>query len=412
MISGAVTDENYAIKWPIALLCSCAVAFIPTSILPLVPFNNQSVKNFLVALTVGMLVADVFLLVLPHLLHLHHEAHHSEPPPPPPTEKKGFWKKVFSKNKDEMDPTFSQVDSEDHDIDDPFLMVVLMGFLLFFFLERFFQSFEDKHEKESAEKDEKIFEGPCSPFKKARVAKDPSANIQQEGVPYQRKKESKTEESEKKIDKDVKKDPEKKTEDKTSEGGGDKSHDSHHGHDDHHGLNPACKLSLAMDAIHNASDGLRLGVAFFTSLAGGMGMSVVFLIHELAHELGDTTTLVQHGQSPIHAIHFQHKTATMLFLGCAVGLTSERYLRGSDILMALSAGAYLYVACVKMLPKLLARKNADLMNGIVESCAILLGFFLMKKIVQLELDGLIPLIHFAEYIINSDFIQRFLGNLL
>mmetsp|Transcript_77339 Transcript_77339/g.177131 ORF Transcript_77339/g.177131 Transcript_77339/m.177131 type:complete len:100 (+) Transcript_77339:3-302(+) len=88
----------------------------------------------------------------------------------------------------------------------------------------------------------------------------------------------------------------------------------------------------------------------------------------------------------------------------------ERFIRASDYLMAAAAGAYLYIACVKMLPNLLATKCNEFKTALIEGAAILLGFFVMREIVVLETDGLRPLMGFANYLIDSSAFQSILSN--
>mmetsp|Transcript_23230 Transcript_23230/g.49678 ORF Transcript_23230/g.49678 Transcript_23230/m.49678 type:complete len:104 (-) Transcript_23230:396-707(-) len=80
------------------------------------------------------------------------------------------------------------------------------------------------------------------------------------------------------------------------------------------------------------------------------------MLHEIPHELGDFATLVKRGFTWNAAIMLQIMTSIVAaFLGTAFGLYSRHLVEGlgSDILLPFTAGGFLYLACVTILPDVL-----------------------------------------------------------
>eukprot|EP00980_Cylindrotheca_fusiformis_P007031 scaffold1475_cov111-Cylindrotheca_fusiformis.AAC.10 len=121
-------------------------------------------------------------------------------------------------------------------------------------------------------------------------------------------------------------------------------------------------LNLAADALHNFTDGLAIGASFASSAddkstvmsllksRGGLAtLSVLF--HEIPHELGDFAILVKSGLSNKQAILCQFGTATAAMIGTLVGVYLQHFAGDSLILM--TAGGFIYLAAVSILPEIL-----------------------------------------------------------
>ena len=143
-------------------------------------------------------------------------------------------------------------------------------------------------------------------------------------------------------------------------------------------LSSAVLLNLLGDACHNFTDGLAIGATFsltqiphssgeimswttaFSLLKsrGGLASISVFL-HEIPHELGDFATLVRAGCSRNMAIGLQFLTSIAAFAGTAFGLFSADYIEGlgHEVLLPFTAGGFLYLACVTILPDVLETES-------------------------------------------------------
>lgn len=111
-------------------------------------------------------------------------------------------------------------------------------------------------------------------------------------------------------------------------------------------------LNLLADAMHNFTDGIAIGASFAAGqgLATAMFLSIIF--HELPHEIGDFTILIQNGLSKWQAIKAQFLTAVAAVLGTAVGLQATRNKGLEELLLAFTSGGFVYLATVSMLPEI------------------------------------------------------------
>lgn len=149
-------------------------------------------------------------------------------------------------------------------------------------------------------------------------------------------------------------------------------------------LQTAGILNLAADALHNFSDGIAIGAAFASG--GGLGYSTALatLLHELPHEIGDFAVLVQNGCTKWEAIGAQFATALAAFAGTAVGLLATQYAGLEQPLLAVTAGGFVYVSCVAVMPDVLSTGNPSFGQGVAEVGAMCAGIALMACVALLE----------------------------
>ena len=146
---------------------------------------------------------------------------------------------------------------------------------------------------------------------------------------------------------------------------------------------PSIKLSAYLNIIadftHNITDGLALSSSFYSSPALGATTTLAVFCHEIPHEVGDFALLIQGGMSKKVAMGLQFVTALGAVLGTIIGITVQEYggsgsaearavvgggsggntgllgtsLRWGDMLLPFTAGTFLYVATVGVIPELL-----------------------------------------------------------
>ncbi|KAM8838864.1 zinc transporter ZIP6 isoform 1-T1 [Synchiropus picturatus] len=132
------------------------------------------------------------------------------------------------------------------------------------------------------------------------------------------------------------------------------------------------------DGLHNFSDGLAIGAAFTRGLSGGLSTSVAVFCRELPHKLGDFAVLLKAGMTVRQAVLYNFLSAIMAFLGLLVGLLIGQYAECVCMwVFALTAGLFLYVSLVDMVPEML--HNGDSGSGhcgffLLQNVGILLGF--------------------------------------
>lgn len=122
-----------------------------------------------------------------------------------------------------------------------------------------------------------------------------------------------------------------------------------------------------------------------------MSTTLAVLVHEIPHEIGDFAILIKSGWSVGHALCAQLLTAIGALVGVvigawpavmeAMGIEHDKHEvhQYANHLLPFTAGGFVYVAMVNVLPTLLEEK-VSLWQTIKEVTAMLLGVALMYLI--------------------------------
>jgi len=143
---------------------------------------------------------------------------------------------------------------------------------------------------------------------------------------------------------------------------------------------PSVKLSAYLNIIadftHNITDGLALSSSFYASPTIGATTTLAVFCHEIPHEVGDFALLIQGGMSKKTAMGLQFVTALGAVLGTIIGITVQELggsgataaeavsgvgnvgllgtsLSWGDMLLPFTAGTFLYVGTVGVIPEIL-----------------------------------------------------------
>ncbi|KAG8572048.1 hypothetical protein GDO81_011892 [Engystomops pustulosus] len=180
----------------------------------------------------------------------------------------------------------------------------------------------------------------------------------------------------------------------------------HHHHQNHHphshsqrysreelkdaGIASLAWMVIMGDGLHNFSDGLAIGAAFTEGFSSGLSTSVAVFCHELPHELGDFAVLLKAGMTVRQAVLYNALSAMLAYLGMMTGILIGHYAEHvSQWIFALTAGLFMYVAFVDMVPEMLHNDASD--HGcsrwgyfLLQNAGILLGFSIMLIISIVE----------------------------
>nr|XP_055071760.1 zinc transporter ZIP10 isoform X1 [Misgurnus anguillicaudatus] len=171
---------------------------------------------------------------------------------------------------------------------------------------------------------------------------------------------------------------------------------SHHGHchSDQEmkdaGIASIAWMVIMGDGMHNFSDGLAIGAAFSANITGGISTSVAVFCHELPHELGDFAVLLKAGMSVKQAIVYNVLSALMAYAGMVIGTAVGQYAHNvTSWIFAVTAGMFLYVALVDMLPEMLhgdseEHKRCEMGHFVLQNFGMLTGFGIMLLIAIFE----------------------------
>ena len=137
-------------------------------------------------------------------------------------------------------------------------------------------------------------------------------------------------------------------------------------------------MVMVGDGFHNFSDGLAVGAAFSSSTASGVSTSIAIFCHELPHELGDFAILLRNGMTVKQALIYNITSAFLAYLGLIVGILAGEYAFGRHLILSITAGLFLYVSLVDMLPELMKiPKHSKVSTFICQHLGLLTGVSVM-----------------------------------
>ncbi|PGH12164.1 hypothetical protein AJ79_04458 [Helicocarpus griseus UAMH5409] len=186
---------------------------------------------------------------------------------------------------------------------------------------------------------------------------------------------------------------------------GSKSEDSTITKENEKEVNPSAKLggylNLIADFTHNITDGLAMSSSFYASPTIGATTTVAVFFHEIPHEVGDFALLIQSGFSKRKAMGAQFVTAIGAFIGTFIGIAVQEFggntgadagamasstgilgtsLTLGDLLLPFTAGTFLYVGTVAVIPELLEtgkNKGEELRKTATQFAAMAAGAGIM-----------------------------------
>ncbi|KAF8564338.1 hypothetical protein P879_07878, partial [Paragonimus westermani] len=128
--------------------------------------------------------------------------------------------------------------------------------------------------------------------------------------------------------------------------------------------------------------------AFAQSISGGLSTAVAVFCHELPHELGDFAVLLKTGMRIKDALFFNVVSSILSLFGMLVGIAVGNVASASYWIFAITAGTFIYIALVDMLPEL---STAELRPGqtrvgqiFLQSFGLLTGVGIMLCIALFE----------------------------
>ncbi|KAK1151183.1 zinc transporter ZIP10 [Acipenser oxyrinchus oxyrinchus] len=154
------------------------------------------------------------------------------------------------------------------------------------------------------------------------------------------------------------------------------------------GIGSVAWMVIMGDGMHNFTDGLAIGAAFSQGVVGGLSTSVAVFCHELPHELGDFAVLLQAGLPLCRVLLVSLLSAVLGFLGMLVGVgVSQQSREVTPWIFSLTAGMFIYVALVDMLPEMLRGESSSQGKPkrlLLQHLGLLLGGALMLCIAVFE----------------------------
>jgi zinc and cadmium transporter len=125
----------------------------------------------------------------------------------------------------------------------------------------------------------------------------------------------------------------------------------HHQHEGEEKSDPAVKLIIIGDTMHNALDGIAIAAAFLVSVPTGIVTTIAVAAHEIPQEIGDFGLLLSKGLSraKVLLVNIVSALATTILAVVTFALGSADKLP-IGALLGISAGFLLYIALSDIIP--------------------------------------------------------------
>lgn len=128
----------------------------------------------------------------------------------------------------------------------------------------------------------------------------------------------------------------------------------HHHYEDAHGHDVETTVPLVIfgDTIHNFLDGVAIAASFMVNPSLGLIVAASTFLHETPHEIADFGILLSAGWTRKRAFFANFLSALATFPGAILTFYfAEKIEAGIGVLLAVSAGLFLYVATTDFLPE-------------------------------------------------------------
>jgi zinc transporter ZupT len=115
---------------------------------------------------------------------------------------------------------------------------------------------------------------------------------------------------------------------------------------------------LLSGAVHSFIDGVGIAVAFSSSHAAGVAITLAVLLHEVPHHIADIGIFIYSGLTNRRAILLNLLATTSCVLGgLLVLLYGSAVTRVTPILLPLTAANFLYIAVGILMPEMQRERN-------------------------------------------------------
>lgn len=145
-------------------------------------------------------------------------------------------------------------------------------------------------------------------------------------------------------------------------------------------------MNLLGDGVHNFVDGILIASSFLVDPTLGVTTTIAIVIHEIPQEISDIAVLIQGGFNKRRAIFLNFLCATACIVGAVATLLLSQLMELSlGILLAFTAGGFIYIATCDLVPLLRSKElNVGLPTQITAS---LIGVLSMQSILWIENIG-------------------------
>ena len=148
-------------------------------------------------------------------------------------------------------------------------------------------------------------------------------------------------------------------------------------------IHPVALTNLLGDGIHNFVDGAIIAGSFLTNSTLGVATTAAVALHEIPQEIGDLGVLVHAGLTPRRAVMYNLASALAAVVGGVLTLLLAGAVHDmARVMLALSAGAFIYIAGADLIPEL--HKATDWRTSLLQFVGVTAGFATMGALLLFE----------------------------
>ena len=142
-------------------------------------------------------------------------------------------------------------------------------------------------------------------------------------------------------------------------------------------------LVIVADGFHNFLDGAIIAASFLVSPAIGIATTIAITLHEIPQEIADFALLLHTGYSRTKALLFNFLSGLTALIGAGTVLVLGSVLEHAiPILVASTAGAFIYIAVADIVPEL--HKTKSVRRSFMQFAALIVGILLMLLLTLVE----------------------------
>jgi len=121
----------------------------------------------------------------------------------------------------------------------------------------------------------------------------------------------------------------------------------------HHSHRSAATLILIGDGFHNLLDGVLIAAAFLNNFDLGVVTALAVITHEIPQEMGDFAILLQGGYSRSRALLFNVLSSVTTVVGAIAAYSFlAQTMHLTPYVLALAASSFIYIAVADLIPGL------------------------------------------------------------
>lgn len=155
-----------------------------------------------------------------------------------------------------------------------------------------------------------------------------------------------------------------------------------HRHHDHESRNRTQRTMIIVgDTLHNAIDGVAIGIAFLIDVPTGIVTALAVAAHEIPQEIGDFGLLLGKGMKPTKVIivNLLSAVATIVTAMATFWLGGAAHFPEAALL-AITAGFFIYIAASDIIPDIHEQPRKI---GTIQAAMLLVGILIIGLVIEL-----------------------------